>query len=112
MLFALPNLPQKPIQILVSEDHRTTEEYAMSPPKGSVRQSPADKQALYIEPNAYDTKAMADALATSGTIAKDKLPSPCSPGTGVAAAVDSDGQRDTAEKRLWDEVKDLIATFG
>lgn len=84
----------------------------MSPPKGSVDKCPANKQALHVEPNAYDTKAMADALATAGTTTKDKPTSPGSPGPGVAAAVASDDQLNTAEKRLWDELKDLIATFG
>lgn len=48
----------------------------------------------------------------SSTPEKDKPTGDGSANSGVSGAEDSEDHLDEAEKRLWDEVKETIATFG
>lgn len=53
-----------------------------------------------------------ESLQPSSTPVKERPAGNGSPNSGVAGAKDFEEQLDAGEQRIWNEVKEIIATFG
>lgn len=89
----------------------------------------ASRQVTSPDNNPFDTKSLVESLCAldsavynntldtqsperSSPSVEEKSAGIGSPSSAVAGADDPEEQMDAAEKRLWDEVKEIITTFG